>query len=97
MDCPGLAELRLSPSLALVCPVVSKERFAEISGLEIGVIRGMLDRGYLPSVKIGRHRLVNVAALQARCIGMEGGQHQDSVGGKQKLTAGPTDSSTQSC
>jgi len=28
----------------------------------------MLDRGYLPTVKIGRHRMVNVAALQAGCL-----------------------------
>lgn len=74
MDCSGLAELCLSPSVALVCPVVSKERFAEISGLEVGVVRGMLDRGYLPSVKIGRHRMVNVAILQARCVALNASQ-----------------------
>lgn len=68
MDCSGLADLSLPPGLALLSPVVTKERFAEISGLEVGVVRGMLDRGYLPSVKMGRHRLVNVAALQAGCL-----------------------------
>ena len=67
MDCPGLADLCLSPSPALVCPVLTKERFAELSGLEVGVVRGMLDRGYLPSVKLGRHRLVNLAILLLRC------------------------------
>lgn len=60
MDCPG------TPVIAF--PVCTKERFAELSGLEPGVVRGMMDRGYLPTVKIGRHRLVNLAAL---CSGLE--------------------------
>ena len=68
MECCGLAKLCLSLSVALVSPVMSKERFAEACGLEVGVIRGMLDRGYLPTVKIGRHRMVNLAALQAGCL-----------------------------
>ncbi|HEX7048150.1 MAG TPA: hypothetical protein VF275_11330 [Gammaproteobacteria bacterium] len=54
--------------LAVVMPVMSKERFAEACGLEVGVVRGMIDRDYLPTVKIGRHRMINVAALQARCL-----------------------------
>ena len=59
-----------TPSLALLLavPVMTKERFAELVGVEVGVIRGMLDRGHLPAMKIGRHRFVNVTALQARCL-----------------------------
>ena len=59
-----------TPALALLIavPVMTKERFAELVGVEVGVVRGMLDRGYLPTIKIGRHRFVNVAALQARCL-----------------------------
>jgi len=59
-----------TPSLALLIavPVMTKERFAELVGVEVGVVRGMLDRSYLPSIKIGRHRFINVAALQARCL-----------------------------
>lgn len=63
MECSG------TPALVLLSPVpvMTKERFAELVGLEVGVVRGMLDRGHLPAIKIGRHRMVNVAALQARC------------------------------
>jgi hypothetical protein len=50
-------------------PVVTKERFAEMSGLEVGVVRGMINRGHLPTVKIGRHRLVNLTELARRCLG----------------------------
>lgn len=64
MERPGL------PALALLSavPVMTKERFAELVGVEVGVVRGMLDRGYLPAVKLGRHRLVNVALLQKQCL-----------------------------
>lgn len=64
MDSPG------TPALALLIavPVMTKERFAELAGMDVGVVRGMLDRGYLPAIKVGRHRLVNVAALQVRCL-----------------------------
>ena len=59
-----------TPPLALLIqiPVMTKERFASLTGVEVGVIRGMLDRGYLPAIKIGRHRFVNVAALASRCV-----------------------------
>ncbi|HLU61723.1 MAG TPA: hypothetical protein VKZ99_05170 [Gammaproteobacteria bacterium] len=35
-------------ALPFSVPVMTKERFAELAGLEVGVVRGMLDRGYLP-------------------------------------------------
>lgn len=58
MECSGTS--------AIAFPVVTKERFAELSGLEVGVVRGMIDRGYLPTVKIGRHRMINLDALVLR-------------------------------
>jgi len=48
-------------------PVMTKEKFAELSGLAEGVIQGMIEKGHLPSIKIGRYRLVNVAKLAVEC------------------------------
>ena len=45
------------------CPVVNKKRFSEMTGLSEDTIRGMMDRGYLPTKKIGRHRLINISKL----------------------------------
>lgn len=45
-------------------PIATKERFSQLSGLEEGVIRGMIDKGHLPTVKIGKYRLINLALLQ---------------------------------
>lgn len=51
----------------VVSPVVTKDRFAELSGLAEGVIQGMIEKGHLPSVKIGRHRLINLVDLTQSC------------------------------
>lgn len=49
----------LSPAV----PVMDRERFADLVGIELGVVNGWIDRGYVPTVKIGRHRLINIAVL----------------------------------
>ncbi|MET0082681.1 MAG: helix-turn-helix domain-containing protein [Sedimenticola sp.] len=44
-------------------PVMSKERFAKLSGLSEPTVRGMIEKGHIPAIKIGKRRLVNVVAL----------------------------------
>ena len=44
-------------------PVVTKRMFSEMSGLTEETIRGMIERGHLPTVKVGKHRMINVALL----------------------------------
>jgi hypothetical protein len=48
---------------ALFSPMCTKERFAELTGLEVGVVRGLIEKGHLPSVKVGKYRLINMALL----------------------------------
>lgn len=55
------------PALQVPVPVITRERFAQLTGLEEGVIRGMIDKGYLPTVKIGRYRLINLTQLTREC------------------------------
>ena len=52
-------------------PVCTRERFAQFSGLEEGVIRGLCDRGYLPTIKLGKYSLINLAALIQQCSEQE--------------------------
>ena len=68
MERSGTPPLALLSAFPVMTPVMTKERFAALVGVEVGVVRGMLDRGHLPSIKIGRHRLINVAALQVVCL-----------------------------
>ena len=63
------AVLPLLPNLSH--PVVSRERFAELTGLPIGVIIGFANRGYLPTISIGKYSLINVELLRKRCLDLE--------------------------
>lgn len=49
-------------------PLVTRERFAELVGLPIGVITGFANRGYIPTVSIGKYSLVNLELLRKRCL-----------------------------
>lgn len=51
------------PANTLFSPMCTKERFAELTGLEVGVVRGLIEKGHLPSVKVGKYRLINMALL----------------------------------
>lgn len=44
--------------------LMTLEKFAEVVGLPPGVVLGHLNRGIIPTVTLGRRRLINVVALQ---------------------------------
>lgn len=44
-------------------PVMSRQRFAELSGVSEGVVQGWIVRGYIPVIEFGKYRLVNLALL----------------------------------
>lgn len=48
-------------------PVATYERFALLSGLTHDAVRGMADRGHLPTKKIGKRRMVNLLLLAQEC------------------------------
>lgn len=48
-------------------PLMTRERFASLTGLDDGVLRGMINKGYLPTLKVGRYRLINLIALSRQC------------------------------
>ncbi|QJQ96268.1 MULTISPECIES: DNA-binding protein [Halomonadaceae] len=60
-----------APQVPATVPTMTIERFSQLSGLDEGVIYGHIRRGYLPTIKIGRYRLINVALLNAQCLQAE--------------------------
>lgn len=65
-----LSELvRFDSSVA--APLVSREKFSQMCGLPLGVVVGFINKGYLPTVSIGKYSLINVAALQRSCFEKE--------------------------
>jgi len=57
--------------IVLATPVMTQERFAQLTGLTEGQVRGMIEKGHLPSLKIGKPRLVNIAALSQDALDKE--------------------------
>ena len=57
-----------APQVPAHVPLMTLERFAELSGLTVDTVYGHIRRGYLPAVKVGRYRLVNIALLQTQCL-----------------------------
>lgn len=50
-------------NIALTVPLIHPSKFAEQIGRSTGVIGGWLDAGYLPTVKVGRYQMINLALL----------------------------------
>ncbi len=44
-------------------PTLTIERFAHSIGVSKDVVNGWIKRGYIPTVKYGKRRLVNIAAI----------------------------------
>lgn len=49
-----------------ISPFLTVEKAAEAIGVAEDVVRGWVARGYLPTRKIGRYRLIDVLALASR-------------------------------
>lgn len=49
-------------------PIMYWRKFADVVGLEEGVLRGLMEKEYLPSVVFGRHRFINLAKLTQQCL-----------------------------
>lgn len=49
-------------------PVMEVCRFAELVGVSPDVVRGWIDKGHIPTTKIGRYRLVNIALLTKEAL-----------------------------
>jgi len=49
--------------LPAVVPVMHRERFRELTGISTGVLEGWVNRGYIPIVALGKHKLNNMLEL----------------------------------
>lgn len=64
-----MEELKLNPVTAIATPVLMRwDLFADWVGVSPDTVRGWLDRGYIPALTIGKHRMVNVALLSKQLL-----------------------------
>ncbi len=59
-------------NLQIIVPEMTIEKYAEETGLTKRTVDGMIQRGYLPSVKTGKRRMVNVAVRVLECLEIKG-------------------------
>ncbi len=52
-------------------PLCSRERFADMCGLPVGVIIGWCNKGLVPCFSVGKYSLINVELLRKRCLDRE--------------------------
>lgn len=70
-DIPSVDNLVRPSSGYYISPLVTRERFAELVGLPIGVITGFVNKGYIPTVPIGKYSLINLELLRKHCLERE--------------------------
>ncbi|WP_374334459.1 hypothetical protein [Leeia sp.] len=61
-------EASLLPGMTVLVPLVTAERFAALMGVEQGVVLGWVNKGYVPTMKIGKRCLINLAVLHRRAL-----------------------------
>lgn len=49
-------------------PIMHWLAFAKSVGLEEEVVRGLCGKGHLPTIRLGKHRFINLAKLQQMCL-----------------------------
>lgn len=64
-------EIEHKSAMPSAAPIMTKARFSEISGLTEETLRGMIERGHLPTLKVGKHRMINVALLTKECLAQD--------------------------
>lgn len=46
-------------NLSIVSPISSQEQFAGLIGVTVDTVRGWVEKGVVPTVKIGKRRFIN--------------------------------------
>ena len=50
---------QFQPFMRHFVPILSQERFAALCGFTLDKVRGMVEKGHLPTLLIGKHRVIN--------------------------------------
>jgi excisionase family DNA binding protein len=58
----------MTPNNQPVSPIVTIDKFSDLSGLTIDTIRALISRGRLPTMKVGRRRMINVALIEKEAL-----------------------------
>jgi hypothetical protein len=48
--------------------VMTREKFTELTGIPQGVLNAQIDKGYWPTIKIGKRSLINLDAVRLNML-----------------------------
>ena len=51
-----------------MAPEMTIEKYAEVIGVTDHTVRGWIKKGFLPTIKLGKRRMINVSARTLQCI-----------------------------
>lgn len=54
----------MNTDIPVYCPLVTLDKYAELVGLSVHTVRAQHERGYIPSVKVGKRVMVNLEAIR---------------------------------
>lgn len=63
--------MTINNTMVVISPIMSQERFSVLAGLTEDVVRNWIRNGHIPTVKVGRRRMINVAKLTQLMIASE--------------------------
>jgi hypothetical protein len=49
-------------------PLITCQRYADLVGVDLEVVRGWVAKGYVPTIKVGKYSLVNLALINQRAL-----------------------------
>lgn len=52
----------------MLLPCITKERFADLVGTSPSAVQGWINRGYVPTAKTGKYRLIDLTKLFSECL-----------------------------
>lgn len=69
LDVLGSEKIQNSSPLGLyVPPPMTIEQYARLQGVTEDTLNNQIKRGYVPTIKVGKRRLINTFALAISCI-----------------------------
>ena len=63
-----LLQLKQGINLSVLPPLLSREHFASFVGATLDTVRGWAQTDTIPTVKVGRHRLINIVKLIGKVL-----------------------------
>jgi len=78
LEVSGVEDVQNSSALGLyVPPPMTIEQYARLQGVSQDTLNNQIKRGYVPTIKVGKRRLINTFAIANECLRLGDEIHTD--------------------